>query len=51
MPKDDVQYIVDVDLEDNEILDFFWDDDEDPPPIVKGKVRKEGKEKNEEKKN
>ena len=41
---DDVSYIVDVDPETGEILDFIWTEDHDPPPIVKPE-KKEGEEK------
>ena len=36
------------DLEDEELLDFIWTEDEDPPTVVKGRVKKK-KRKNPEK--
>ena len=39
---DDDTYIVDVDPESGEILDFMWDEAPYPPPIVKGTIKKKG---------
>ncbi len=33
--RGDVNYNVIVDSEDGELLDFFWDEDHEPPPLIK----------------
>ena len=35
-----VSYNVMVDSEDGEILDFFWNEDHEPPPLIKPKKKK-----------
>jgi len=42
MPKKsgNVKHIIHFDLEDDELLSFPWYEDEEPPPIVKPKMKK-----------
>ena len=42
----DVSFIVDFDQEDGELLDYFWTEDHDLPPLIKPK-KKKGKDKEE----
>jgi len=40
---------IEIDLEDGDIIDFSWFEDREVPPIVKGRVKKKEKEKDDSK--
>lgn len=45
MGKGDTRFIVDISLEDvkPEVDTYFWDEDHDPPPLVRPKIKKKGR--------
>jgi len=44
-----MKYIIQCDLEDRKLLDFLWDEERDPPPLIKQKREKEDQKERESK--
>lgn len=49
--KGDITHNINVDIETGEIDEFFWDEDHEPPPIVKPKIKKNSGKKDYSRKN
>ena len=37
-----MKYIIDYDAEEEDLIDFLWDEDEDPPPVLRPKKKRPG---------
>ena len=50
MAKGSLKFIVDVNLEDEkpDVDAYYWNEDEEPPPLIRPKIRKKGKDESEE---
>ena len=50
MSKGNLKFIVDVDLSKGkpDVDAYYWNEDEEPPPLIRPKIRKKGKDESEE---
>ena len=50
MAKGNLKFIVDVNLEDEkpDVAAYYWDEDGEPPPLIRPKIKKKGKDESEE---